>query len=270
MCTHAGQLAADGPMEASTRTLLASVRRFTGVAVAALIAATASGCGGPGIVSATPASACERTAAVERDWGVPNREDGFDTAATLSNWHLYQGSGHAGNGKRTPQAISVSNGVLTITGNASGYSGGMGWNEGQLFGRWEVCVRSPQSAPGYHSVALMWPDAEDWPVGGELDFMEAVDSARQRVEGWLHYGPDDRRVGDQVSVDATRWHAWAVEWTPQRITYFLDGAPWWSTTETPTFPPRSLHLCLQVDNFGGDIAAGGRQLVDWVRQYSLT
>jgi len=24
-----------------------------------------------------------------------------------------------------------------------------------------------------------------------------------------------------------------------------------------------------VDDFGGDIAAGGRQHVDWVRQYSL-
>jgi licheninase len=50
---------------------------------------------------------------------------------------------------------------------------------------------------------------------------------------------------------------------------YLDGVRWWTTANTATFPPRSLHLCLQVDDFGGDIAAGGRQLVDWVRQYSL-
>ncbi|MDT5365359.1 MAG: hypothetical protein QOC69_7121 [Mycobacterium sp.] len=256
-------------MESSSRSVQASVRRCAGVAVAALMTAAAPSCGVPGIVSATPAGACEHTAALENDWGVPDREDGFDTKASLSNWHLYEGIGHAGNGKRTPKAISVSDGVLTITGDGSGDSGGMGWNAGQHFGRWEVCVRSPQSAPGYHSVVLLWPDAEDWPVGGEVDFMEAIEPTRQVVEGWMHYGADDRRVGAQVSVDATQWHAWAVEWTPEKITYFLDGTPWWTSTNTANFPPRSLHLCLQVDDFGGDIAAGGSQLVDWVRQYSL-
>jgi licheninase len=118
-------------------------------------------------------------------------------------------------------------------------------------------------------VLLLWPDAEDWPVGGEIDFMEAIDPTRQSVEGWLHYGPDDRRDGGHVTLDATAWHAWALEWTPRRITAFVDGRPWWTTDNTTTFPPRSLHLCMQVDNFGGDIAAGGQQQVDWVRQYSL-
>ena len=256
-------------MEPSARSFSASVRRRAWAVVVVVVAAAVSGCGVSGIVSATPSGGCERTAGLENDWGKPHREDRFDTGASLSNWHLYDGVGHAGNGIRTPAAISSSDGILTITGDASGASGGMGWNAGQLYGRWEVCAQSPPSAPGYHSVLLLWPDAEDWPVGGELDFMEAVDPTRQTVEGWLHYGADDRRVGDRVSVDAADWHAWAVEWTPEKITYFVDGKPWWSTTDTSTFPKRAMHLCLQVDNFGGDIAAGGRQLVDWVRQYSL-
>jgi licheninase len=178
--------------------------------------------------------------------------------------------GHAGNGRRTPDAIATGDGMVTITGNSSGDSGGMGWKSGQRYGRWEVCARSAGSSPGYHSVLLLWPDAEDWPLGGEVDFMEAVDASRQAVEGWVHYGHDDRRDGGTVVVDATQWHAWAVEWTPSRITMFVDGVPWWSTTATATFPPRAMHLCLQVDNFGGDVSAGGQQQVDWVRQYTPT
>lgn len=243
-------------------------RSASGV-VASLIVA---GCGMPGAVHADPPEQpvrCTSTAAAVNGWGTPDREDNFDSGSTLQNWHVYDGPGHAGNGRRTPDAIDVSAGMLTITGDPEGNSGGMGWDAGQLFGRWEVCAASPVSSPGYHSVALLWPDAEDWPVGGEVDFMEAIEPTRETVEGWLHYGPADHRVGSKVNVDATQWHAWAVEWTPSMITFYLDGRPWWITTDAPTFPPRAMHLCLQLDNFGGDISEGGRQMVDWVRQYRL-
>jgi len=33
--------------------------------------------------------------------------------------------------------------------------------------------------------------------------MEAIAPSRQAVEGWLHYGPDDRREGRSVAVDAS-------------------------------------------------------------------
>jgi hypothetical protein len=217
----------------------------------------------------SPAARCTATAAERHGWGDPIRQDEFADASSLANWHLYSGPGHAGNGRRTPTAITLEDDAVVIKGNAQGYSGGMGWDAGQLFGRWEACSKSPPSAPGYHSLLLLWPDAEDWPVGGEIDFMEAVDPTRQSVEGWLHYGPDDRRTGGTVAVDETQWHAWAVEWTAERITMYLDGEARWTTTDKATFPPRPLHLCLQVDNFGGDIAAGGQQMIDWTRQYRL-
>ena len=240
--------------------------------VAALASTLLASCGIPGPVSAAPpeeAARCTTTAAAVNGWGTPNRQDDFNDPR-LPGWHLYDGPGHDGNGRRTPAAVSVTEGTLTITGAPNGDSGGMGWDSGQMYGRWEVCARSPQAAPGYHSVLLLWPDAEDWPIGGEVDFMEAIDPTRQSVEGWLHYGAEDHRVGGAVNVDATQWHSWAVEWTPKMITMYLNGNPWWTTTDIATFPPRALHLCLQVDNFGGDIAAGGQQLVDWVRQYPLT
>jgi licheninase len=215
-------------------------------------------------------SKCPVTAAATHGWGAPIRSAGFDSPAELDNWWLYDGPGHAGNGRRTPAAISGADGYLTIDGDAEGNSGGVALKgPGQVHGRWEACVKSLPSAPGYHSVLLLWPDAENWPVGGEIDFMEIADPTRQTVEGYLHYGTDDQRQGTTIPIDATQWHSFAVEWTPERIAFFVDGVQWWETRDTGHFPPGPMHLCMQLDNFGGNIAAGGRQRVDWAGEYAL-
>ncbi|ASR02830.1 Glycosyl hydrolases family 16 [Gordonia rubripertincta] len=70
-------------------------------------------------------------------------------------------------------------------------------------------------------------------------------------------------------ADATMWHSWAVEWTPDRIAVYLDGVRWAVTTDTSRFPPRPMHLCLQLDNFGGETAPGGKMFVDWVAEYPV-
>jgi hypothetical protein len=213
---------------------------------------------------------CPVTAATTHGWGAPNRTSTFDTASDLGQWWLYDGPGHAGNGRRTPEAIAVAAGLLTITGDAQGNSGGMTLKgPGQVYGRWEVCAKSPAAAPDYHSVLLLWPDAEDWPMGGEIDFMEISDPQRQIVDANLHYGPDDERQGGTVQIDASQWHSWAVEWTPDHIATYVDGVQWWETTDVAHFPPGRMHLCMQLDNFGGDIRGGGRLVIDSVRRYGV-
>lgn len=212
---------------------------------------------------------CAVTAGETLGWGTPNRDDEFNDAATLPNWTVYDGPGHAGNGRRTPAAMSVADGMLTITADTRGDSGGMGWFPGQLHGRWEACVRSSTAPASYHSLVLLWPDAEDWPRGGEVDFMEIVDPARQVVEFWLHWGTDGQKDTTSVPVDATQWHSYAVEWTPSHLIYYVDGEPEWLITDLSRLPPRPMHLCLQLDYFGGETGEGAHQSVDWVRQYDL-
>jgi licheninase len=158
---------------------------------------------------------------------------------------------------------------MIITGDAQGNSAGMAWNPGQMYGRWEVRVKSPVASPNYHSVLLLWPDAEDWPAGGEIDFMEIFDPTRQNVSASLHYSRLNQVDSANITIDATQWHNWAVEWTPQKITIYVDGVPWASTTNTAHFPPRPMHLCIQLDNFGGDISQGGQMIVAWARQYPV-
>ncbi|MFR9806469.1 glycoside hydrolase family 16 protein [Pseudonocardia sp. RS010] len=220
------------------------------------------------IGAATADGNCPTTAANKFGWGTPNREDSFDSASSIDDWGVYDGAGHAGNGTRSPKAISINDGLLTITGTPDGQSGGMAWNPGQKYGRWEGCAQSPPGDEDLHSLLLLWPDAENWPVGGETDFMEISDPTRQEVQGFFHYGEDNSQESASVNIDATQWHAWAVEWTPQGATYFVDGEEWWNTTNTSILPPGPQHLTIQLDNFGSP-SKETQMHVDWVRQYSL-
>jgi hypothetical protein len=210
------------------------------------------------------------TAAGKLGWGTATGVEDFD-GDLETNWSLYDGEGHAGNGLRSPSAMSVSGGVVTITGDANGTTGGMAWKQGRSqYGRWEARVKSPVADPSYNAVMLLWPDAENWPVGGEVDFMEIGDETRQEVDFFLHYGEDNSQLHDQVAIDATQWHNWAVEWSPTQITGYVDGEPWFSTTQASALPPGPMHLTLQLDWFpkGGSVQQSTMD-VDWVRYYPI-
>ncbi|BBF99513.1 MULTISPECIES: glycoside hydrolase family 16 protein [Pseudonocardia] len=209
------------------------------------------------------------SAAEQLGWGEPVRSDDFDDG--LSGWNIYDGPGHAGNGRRTPDAVGVADGILTITGDADGNTAGMAWTEGsQRYGRWEGRVRAPASDPSYNALLLLWPTAENFPVGGEIDFMEMMDPSRQETNIFVHYGADNSQIDGSVGIDATEWHNWAVEWTPDRITAYVDGEQWFETTDPTVQPPGPMHLCIQLDWFpkGGSVQESSME-VDWVRQYAL-
>lgn len=209
------------------------------------------------------------TAAQRLRWGPPARVENFD--AGLAQWNVYDGPGHADNGRRSPSAATVQGGVLTISGNAQGTTAGMAWNFGSRYGRWEGRMRAPASDPGYHALMLLWPDAEDFPVGGEIDFVEMLDHTRQQTDAFVHYGANNSQANGGVRIDATQWHNWAVEWTPHGITTFVDGQLWWSTTDTSILPPRSMHLCLQLDWFPmGRVVTPSQMFVDWVAFYPVS
>ncbi|NWJ71672.1 glycoside hydrolase family 16 protein [Pseudonocardia sp. ICBG1122] len=209
------------------------------------------------------------TAAAKLGWGRPVRADEFDNGT--DGWSIYDGAGHAGNGRRTPDAAAVADGVLTITGDSRGNTAGMAWKEGsQQYGRWEGRVRAPVGDPSYNALLLLWPTAENWPEGGELDFMEMMDPERQKTNAFFHYGADNSQVEGSVEIDATQWHNWALEWTPDRITAYVDGEKWFETTEQKVQPPGPMHLCIQLDWFPkGGSGKETQMQVDWVRQYTL-
>lgn len=213
------------------------------------------------------------TAAGRYGWGTP-RETRFNGPSSLDGWVVYDSVGHNGWGRRTPRAISFVDGVMVITGDPFGNTGGLTWGGGQKYGAWEVRMKVPQGAVDYHAVALLWPDAENWPVGGEVDFVEVVaDATRQHVTHHLHYSALDLTEAGVTKVDATEWHNYAVSWTPTAITIYVDSVPVWRTTNTSHFPPGPMHLALQLDaseKHPPNLAGGAQMAVAWARQYSLS
>ncbi|MGI5130782.1 family 16 glycosylhydrolase [Pseudonocardia sp. CA-107938] len=230
-----------------------------------------------GDTSLAPQSATTRacaepaSAATTMRWGTPTRSADFTTAAATTTaregWTAYTGTGFAGRGTRTPDALSVADGILTITGDAQGATGGMAWGTGQAFGRWEVRARVPAGDPVYNAVLMLWSDDDN---GAEIDFMELQDPARAGAIAAVHAVEGGQAVG-KTAIDATQWHNWAVEWTPTRVTTYVDGHRWFETTDAALIPKGPMHLCVQLDYFGtgGPVTPSSMQ-VDWVRQYPST
>ena len=210
-------------------------------------------------------------AAARYRWGNPVGGDEFNgNAVDETKWARYFSPGHAGNGLRRPEQITVNNGILTIAGTPDGTTGGMSMYEGRKYGRWEVRMQVPRGDYRYHPVALLWPDAEDWPVGGEVDYAETTAAATD-VDFFLHYGEQNRTTHAAKAVDLTQWHNYAVEWTPNWIKGYVDGVQFFSDTNRTHLPPRSMHQTLQLDWFpnGPTPTTPSQMNVAWLRIYNV-
>jgi beta-glucanase (GH16 family) len=216
-------------------------------------------------------------AAVQGNWPLIADDEFNGTELDKEVWHPYTGKTTDGVGRHLEDNLSVGDGRLTITGRGK-TSGGLSWDPGQMYGRWEVRARS-QPGTGYGPVLLLWPDAENWPVGGEIDFLEIPKGDRKVNNFTVHYGPDNSQNGVSQTADFSQWHNYAVEWTPDHIAGFLDGKEIFRTTDKAQLPPGPMHLGIQQDigPYGTDWIPAPDDTtpetvkfqIDWVRIYSL-
>jgi hypothetical protein len=182
-------------------------------------------------------------------------------------WGTYDGAGHDGNGRRTPDAISVRNGSLVIRGDSDGNTGGMAWDTGQRYGKWEMRAKFPAGDEQYHPVLILWPTDMSWPEGGEVDFAE-TNSAADDVSFFLHYSSSNQQKSAKTPLDITQWHNYAVEWTPDAVRGFIDGKQVFESTAGSTLPPGKMHPTIQLDYFpDGGAPAPTEMFVDWMRVY---
>jgi hypothetical protein len=223
----------------------------------------AAGDGAPAAAPRKSGGAGEgRSAAAALGW---TRVGGDEFNGGLSPlWSPDDSEGHAGNGRRTPDAISVENGVLVIRGDSQGNTGGMSWKEDQRFGRWEMRARFPKGDDQYHPVLILWRESGG-KENGEIDFAETT-SASPDVSFFLHYGSDQKYA--KKTLDITQWHNYAVEWVDGRVTGYIDGEKWFESTDKETLPPGKMHPTIQLDYFpdGGSPKPTEMQ-VDYMRVY---
>lgn len=218
-------------------------------------------------------------AAVAQKWGPVLDGDEFDYigAPRADRWAMYDGPGHAGNGRRTPAAFSVDGDMLHNHGDAAGNTGGMAFRSGagsttyRAEARMRVYNTDAGSGSQYHPVLIHWPDSDDWPRGGEDDWAE-TDVGSGRMECFIHHpnqGSGSAQHTASKQLDITQWHNYAIERTAQKVTGWIDGVQWFSFTvaETNGPPPGPMHPTVQLDNFGGSVHQPANQDLAWFRIY---
>jgi len=143
---------------------------------------------------------------------------------------------------------------------------------GQTYGRYAVRFRGDKLT-GYKMAWMLWPDSGSGNTYGEIDFPERnLDSPN--VFAFMHHtnstGPGDQDYA-KVPIDFTQWHTTVIEWSPNLVKFFLDGAE--IGRSTTRVPNTAMHWVLQTET---SITAGvkpaasvaGNVQIDWVAAWA--
>jgi beta-glucanase (GH16 family) len=243
-----------------------------------------------------------------------------DGAPNPENWNFQIGDGSAqgipgwGNNELQyytdrPENVKVENGVLAITARQESFQGSnytsarlitRGLFEKQ-YGRFEARIKVPYGQ-GYWPAFWMLgvPETiivdgeeveEEWPQIGEIDIMENVGDEPNVAFGSIH-GPG-YSGGESIGKDwvlendryDTGFHVFGIEWSPNRINYYVDDVLYQSLTpedvdeETDgegvwVFNDRPFYMILNVA-VGGNLPGNPTpetvfpqsMIVDYVRVY---
>lgn len=238
---------------------------------------------------------------------VPVFADEFNgTALDQSKWEVMVGDGCSyglcgwGNNElQSYQAANatVANGLLTITAKKERI-GSKNYSSARLrtlnlggqwqHGRFEARIKTVTGRGLWPAFWMLPNTTVAWPASGEIDIQESTGQRAMFNYGTMHYGPSNSAhqqlstaVYTQPDTLADAFHVYAVEWTPNRISWFIDGVLY--ATRTPadmanaadwTFENYAYYLILNLavgGNLGGtvDAAALPQSLqVDYVRVYA--
>ena len=227
------------------------------------------------IIALDPAQRLDTEAAVRNNWALIAHDEFDGDALDEDHWSPYRGRTTDDVGQHDPDNLTVSDGTLKLTSRGN-TSAGMAWNDGQKYGRWEARVRS-QAGNGYGPVMLLWPDSEKWPEDGEVDIMEVPGENRDLAHFVLHAGEANNLLGSAVKGDFSQWHTFAVDWLPDRVTWYVDGRAQFTVTDRTHIPDTPMHLAIQLDQGpvkdwmpapDATTPPQVRLQVDWVHVYS--
>ena len=172
--------------------------------------------------------------------------DEFDKGSELNadDWvHEVQNSGWVNHelqnyvNHKTPNGKNVTevrDGKLRITAlkeNGKIYSGRVyakrstGWKYGYI----EASIKLPSGKGTWPAFWMMPVNFRSWPADGEIDIMEEVGYHPDYVSSSLHANAHVHSNGTQVTHEMYckgaegEFHTYAIEWTAQNITTYVDG-----------------------------------------------
>ncbi|MEO3784328.1 glycoside hydrolase family 16 protein [Actinocorallia sp. B10E7] len=113
----------------------------------------------------------------------------------------------------------------------------------------------------------------------EIDILETIGSESNRVQGFAHT-VKGRVGGGDLFLDHNldeKFHVYGVDWTPERIVWWIDGRPYAELKRYPRWPfddDTELFFIFNLQVGGewpgkpaADTAFPARMYVDWIRTY---
>lgn len=241
--------------------------------------------------------------------------DEFDTNGTpdATKWNLLTGDGTEqgipGWGNNELQTytnrlenVTAQNGILIITANEESFDGKSYTSArittkgllDQQYGRFEARIKLPTGKGIFPAFWLLGDDENGslvWPEIGEIDIMEYLGNEPTSVFGTVH-GPEfsaANSITKSYELQGDRFdsgfHVFGVEWTPNRINWYVDDVLYQSLTPEDIAEEtdgkgewvfnRPFHIILNVA-VGGNLPGSPndetifpqRMLVDYVRVYN--
>jgi beta-glucanase (GH16 family) len=230
------------------------------------------------------------------------------TAVDTSKWEIQTGDGCSygvcgwGNNElQSYQAANatVANGLLTITAKKQRV-GSKSYTSARLrtlnmpgsgqwtHGRFEARIRIPGGRGMWPAFWMLPKTSVAWPASGEIDIQETTGQRSMYQMGSIHYGSSNanhQSITSQILKQPDTWadafHVYAVQWTTNKISWYVDDVLF--ATRTPadmanpadwTFENYQYYLILNLavgGNLGGpvdDTALPQTMQVDYVRAYA--
>lgn len=164
--------------------------------------------------------------------------------------------------------LHTENGVHNVAAVLPKIPGASGGEGGQLYGRYAIRFLIERPTDGYKLAWLLWPDSENFPADGEIDFPEAP--LNSVIGGFVHHmngaSPDDQDSFDTGVRVSSGWHTAVIEWTATSCSFALDGVAIGSSTNRVPGTPMHLVVQNETDGTTSDSAVADI-LIDWVVVY---
>lgn len=207
------------------------------------------------------------------------------TSGNAAEWRKYT--------SERDDLISVENGVLTLRGIANdgadpsetrAFLCGQLWSKGKAaFTRGIFEIRAKfENQQGAWPALWMLPEKNTWPLTGEIDFVERLNSD-DFVHQTVHHGPvvngsSTSDTSHDNYIDPTGWNTYRVEWTSTEIIWYVNGVKTFtyapvvkSENKWPFTTPFYLILSQQLEgNWVGQVDPATlpvNMYVDYVRVY---
>lgn len=206
--------------------------------------------------------------------GLPDeRKWTYDTEANRTGWYNNEKQYYA---VRRLKTSRVDNGQLTITArrerltSAPDY-GGQNYSSARLitrgkaswtYGYFEIRARLPCGKGTWPALWMLGPEEIPWPDNGEIDIMEQVGKAPEKITGTIHTKSTAGTFGNggetTIRDACTGFHVYHMTWTVQSISIGVDGRVYHTYRNDrkgpASWPFDTPHYLLVNLAIGGDMA----------------